>query len=198
MGLGSATGTGANAIGVHSASDFLIGPHFWMSVIGRVTVPMMDNITLRIPLDPTNVYVPGYATQTVQQTLGRLYDAEIDPHYSLNDYFGVSLHYRYSYKEEDRYTGMVQLDSAETGYGPATHNADLLDAGTATTETRWGLGVTFSTVAASKRRRTFPFDISFIHEQTLSGSGDYVPRIGYDEVRVRLYVRLWGSGRAHQ
>ena len=160
LGLGSATGTGTNAVGVHAATDLLIGPHFWTSMIARVTTPLTNSITLRIPLDPANVYVPSAATQTVQETLGRLLDLEIDPHYTLNDYFGVTLHYRYLHKAADQYVGMVHLDSAATGSVPATLNANILDAGTSTTETRWGLGVTYSTVAATTRGHGhLPFDI---------------------------------------
>ncbi len=197
LGLGAGTGSGASAIGVHSATDVLIGPHFWASIVARLTTPMTDHLTLRIPLDAGNVYTPEFAEQAVTRTLGQLLDVEVDPHYSLTDYFGFTLHYRYLRKSADRYTGTFQLDSAATGYGPVTLDAGLLGAGTATTETRLGLGITYSTVAASVRGHSrIPFDISYVHEQTATGSGDYVPRIGYDEVRLRLYIRLFGGTHA--
>ncbi len=197
LGLGAGTGTGASAIGAHSATDILVGPHFWTSIVARLTTPLTDHLTMRIPLDPGNVYIPQFAEQTVTRTLGQLLDVEVDPHYTLNDYFGFTLHYRYIQKSQDRYSGTFHLDSAETGYGPVTLDAALLGLGTATTETRLGLGVTFSTVASHARGTArFPFDISYVHEQTATGSGNYVPRIGYDEVRLRVYVRLFGGAHA--
>ena len=43
---------------------------------------------------------------------------------------------------------------------------------------------------------TCPSTFSYVHEQTATGMGNYVPRIGYDEVRLRLYIRLWGRHAA--
>lgn len=195
LGLGAATGTGASAVGVHSATDVFFGSHFWASFIARLTTPLTDQLTLRIPLYPGQVYTPAFSDQTVTRTLGRLLDLEFDPHYTLNDYFGLTIQYRYLKKAADRYAGTVHLDSAQTGYAPVTLDASVLGLGTATTETRLGFGVTYSTVSAADRGHVrVPFDISYIHEQTATGSGDYVYRIGYDEVRFRFYVRLFGHG----
>jgi hypothetical protein len=79
-------------------------------------------------------------------------------------------------------------------------NANILGTGTATIEQRWGLGLTFSTIASANRHASrLPFEVSYFHYQTLTGSAGYfgaLPRVGYDEVQFRLYVRLLGHGGA--
>jgi carbohydrate-selective porin OprB len=125
-------------------------------------------------------------------------DVEVAPRYTINEYVGITAQYRYLRKSADRYTGTFSLDSAATGFGPVTLNASMLDAGTATTEQRWGLGLTFSTVAAATRHASrIPFDVSYLHYGTFAGTagaGGLLPRIGYDAVELRLYVRLLGHG----
>jgi len=192
IGIGAATGTGVNAVEVHSATDILFGRHLWASIIAIGTQPMTDQISARIPLSALNVYIPKFAEQMVGRSLGRSLSVEVDPHYSFNDYVGLTANYSYRRKETDRYTGRFAFDSAETGFGPTTLDASILDGGTDWTEHRIGLGLTLSTVAAAARGKSIPFEVSFFHYQTLTGSGTELPRLNYDEVQVRMYVRLWG------
>jgi len=198
--VGVGTGTGTNAVEVHVATDVLIGRHFWTSIIARGTQPLYDQVTARIPLGLGNAFAPYFTRQTVGRQLGRLIDVELDPRYALNDYVGLVAQYRYRRKDADQYTGTFSLDSAATGFGPVTLDARLLGAGTATTEQRWGVGLTFSTLAGAARHRSrIPFDVSYLHYQTLTGSaGSYavLPRIGFDEIQLRLYLRLLGHGGA--
>jgi len=197
---GVGTGTGANAIELHATSDILVGPHFWASFTVRGTQPLADQISARIPLGLGEEFAPLFTRQLVGRTLGRVIDIEVDPRYTVSDYVGLVAEYRYLNKSADRYTGTFALDSAATGFGPVTLNANILGTGTATTEQRWGLGLTFSTVASATRHHSrIPFEVSYLHYQTLTGSAGAfgaLPRIGYDEVRFRLYVRLLGHGGA--
>jgi hypothetical protein len=197
---GIGTGTGANAVGVHLATDVLVGRHVWTSVILRGTQPLYDNVPLRIPLQLGNQYVPSWAKQTVGRQLGRTFDLEVDPHYAFNDYVAVVGQYRYIQKRADTYSGTFSLDSATTGFGPLTLNANVLNTGTATIENRLGLGITFSTIAGAARHPSrLPFDVTYFHYQTLIGYGGaygHVPRIDADAVQLRLYVRLLGHGGA--
>jgi hypothetical protein len=194
------TGTGANAVELHVATDFLIGRHVWASLIARGTQPLYDNVQVRIPLQLGNEYIPSWAKQTVGRQLGRLLDFELDPHYAFNDYVAVVGQYRYLNKRADTYSGTFSLDSATTGFGPVTLNANVLNTGTETTEQRWGLGITFSTVAGAARHPSrLPFEATFFHYQTLTGSaGAYgrLPRVDVDVIQLRLYVRLFGHGGA--
>lgn len=196
--VGVGTGTGADAVEVHAATDFLFGRHFWTSVVVRGTMPLRDRVSARIPLGLGEEFAPAFAKQTVERTLGRTVDVEVDPRYTLNNYFGLVAQYRYLRKMGDTYSGLFTLDSATTGFGPVTLDAHTLGAGTATTEQRWGIGLTFSTVAGATRHRTrIPFDVSYFHFQTLAGYagiGGDLPRQSTDFIQVRLYTRLFGGG----
>jgi hypothetical protein len=94
----------------------------------------------------------------------------------------------------------VKLDSAVTGVGPVTLNANTLGAGTASTEQRWGAGLTFSTLASSSRHPSrIPFELTYVHYQTITGSagiGGFVPKLATDMVQIRVYTRFLGSGGA--
>ena len=194
------TGTGANAVEVHAASDLLFGHHFWTSIIVRGTMPFSDRVSARIPLGLGDEFAPAFARQSVERTLGRTIDVELDPRYAINDYFGIVTQYRYLRHMADKYSGVFSIDSATTGFGPVALDASTLGAGTATTEQRWGVGLTFSSVAgASRHRSRIPFDISYFHYQTLigmAGLGGSLPRQSTDVIQARLYTRLFGSGGA--
>jgi hypothetical protein len=198
--VGVGTGTGANAVEVHAATDILIGPHFWFSLVARGTQPMMDQISARIPLGLGDEFSPLFTQQMVSRTLGRTLDFEVNPRYSITDFVGLVGEYRYITHSADQYSGTFSFDSAATGFGPVALNANILGVGTATTEHQWGIGITFSTVAAATRHASrLPFDITYFHYQTVTGyAGEFgsLPRVGYDEVRARIYVRLLGHGGA--
>ena len=198
--VGAATGTGANAIEIHAASDLLFGRHFWTSVMVKGTMPIADHISARIPLGLGEAYTPDFADQFVGRTLGRTIVVEIDPRYTFNDYFGLSTDYQFIQHSADQYSGVVKLDSAVTGFGPVTLDANTLGAGTGSTEQRWGVGLTFSTLAGSARHPSrIPFELSYLHYQTITGSagiGGFLPKLATDMVQIRLYTRLLGSGGA--
>jgi hypothetical protein len=197
---GVGTGTGAKAIALHAQTDILVGSHFWASIIVGGTQPLTDQVSARIPLGLGNVFAPLFTRQTVTRSLGRVMDFTINPQFTVNQYFGIVTQYRYIKKNADQYSGTFTIDSAATGFGPVVLNANLLGAGTASTEQQVGIGLTFSSVAAATRRASrLPFDITYFHFQTLTGSaGAYgsLPRFGADEVMMRLYVRLLGHGGA--
>lgn len=194
------SGTGANAVEVHAATDMLFGRHFWASVIVRGTLPFSDRVSARLPLGLDNAFPPLFTRQSVNRTLGRTIEVEIDPRYAINNYFGLVTHYRFIRKSADTYSGVFTLDSATTGFGPVTLDASTLGTGTATTEHRWGVGLTYSTIeGASRHGGRLPFDISFFHYQTLTGSAGAfgrLPRQETDALQFRVYTRILGGGGA--
>ena len=196
--VGVPTGTGTNAVEVHAASDLLFGRHLWASILVRGTMPFSDRVSARIPLGLGDEFAPAFTRQTVERTLGRTIDVEVDPRYSINNYFGIVTQYRFIRHMADKYSGVFTLDSATTGFGPVTLDASTLGAGTATTEHQWGVGLVFSTLeGASRHRSRIPFDMSYFHYQTLTGSaglGGFLPRQSSDVIQFRLYTRLFGGG----
>ncbi len=199
---GVGTGTGSNAIKLDASSDLLFGRHWWASLALRTTFPLTDQISARIPLGLGEEFAPEFTRQMVSRTLGHTIDFEIDPRYTLNEYFAFTAQYRLVETSLSHYAGVFTVDSAVTGFGKVTLNANTLDAGTATTSQLWGIGVTFSTVASTlKSPRRLPLDVSYAHYQTFAGwagAGGMLPRTGTDVIQIRVYVRAFGSGPSYQ
>jgi hypothetical protein len=84
-------------------------------------------------------------------------------------------------KQADRYS-----------YG-AEPKVSLLDEPVDSREQRAGFGISYSTLSAYGRGRArVPLEASYVHYETLSGSGVSVPKLKGDRVELRIYVRLWG------
>ena len=63
--------------------------------------------------------------------------------------------------------------------------------GTNFTEQRVGGGVAFSNAhAVSLGQSKIPFDVSYLHTETISGSGGALPKLINDQILIRLYYRL--------
>jgi hypothetical protein len=187
------TGTGENAIEVHSATDVMYGKHLWTTVILRGTYQIADHLTMRIPTTPEEALTPAINTATVGRQLGSAISLEIDPRYVFNDYISASTTYVIRHQAADHYTGTLSLDSAQTGYAPVNLNASVLAENTGYTSQAWGFGLTLSTVnAASRGKISWPVDISYLHSETFASTGGLIPHQKSDAVLIRLYVRLFG------
>jgi hypothetical protein len=193
--LDPGTGTGENAIEVHSATDLLFGPRLWISGIVRGTYQLSDNVVTRIPGAAGEVLDPLYSRTTVTRQLGDAFEVQIDPHYAINDYLALSGSYVFRHQLADKYTGVLNLDSTQTGIGPVHLNAAILGANTEYTSQRFGFGFTFSTLAAAALRKHIglPLDITYEHDEVLTATGGYAPKVIYDSIRMRVYFRPFGG-----
>ncbi len=188
------TGTGANAIGVHSATDVMFGRHLWGSVIVRGTYPLADHQVERIPSVTGEALVPEINSTTVGRQLGSAIELEVAPRYVINDYFSVSTTYLIRHQAADHYTGTLTLDSTQTGYGTLHLDASTLGANTGYTAQNWGFGVTMSTLnAASRGKVSIPLDVSYLHTETFASTGGSLPHQKSDAVVIRVYVRMFGT-----
>jgi hypothetical protein len=188
------TGTGENAIEVHSATDVMYGKHLWASIILRGTYQVADHLTMRIPSSSDEALTPEINTATVGRQLGSAVSLEIDPRYVFNDYISASTTYVIRHQGADKYTGTLDLDSAMTGFGPLHLDASVLGANTGYTAQTWGFGLTLSTVnAASRGKISWPVDISYLHSETFASTGGLIPHQKSDAILIRLYVRLFGT-----
>ena len=60
----------------------------------------------------------------------------------------------------------------------------------------WDVGCNvgvFSLYAASQGKAGMPFEVSFIHQQTISGSGGNQPKYFVDQIQIRVYRKLFGA-----
>ncbi|HZS58049.1 MAG TPA: hypothetical protein VFA43_02190 [Gemmatimonadaceae bacterium] len=193
--LDPGTGTGENAVEIHSATDILLGQRLWISGIVRATYQLSDNVVSRIPGTAGEVLDPLYSRTTITRQLGDKIEMQIDPHYAINDYFALNGTYLFRHHLADKYSGVFNLDSAQTGIGPVHLNASILGANTEYTSHTFGFGLTFSTLAAAALRKhiVLPLDITYEHDEVLSATGGYANKVIFDTIRMRLYMRPFGG-----
>jgi hypothetical protein len=188
-------GDGQTDIEVRGFADAVIGSHLWASFIGRYTWQLPDRVLVRIPEAPGDVFLPFFRERRVQRDLGDYFELEARPRYILNDYLSFSGVYLYRHKSQDRYIGTFVVPAEETrGLGEVTLDASTLDARTEVVEHRVGAGLTFSSLPSFQRRRSrLPLEVSFLHLQSISGSGGLTPKLQSDQVHLRFYTRLFGA-----
>lgn len=185
------TGTHTSAIEVRSFTDLLYGPHFWVSIVAGATSQNADQITARIPDSPSQVILASYRTETVQRHLGSIVDIQVNPRWNLNDFLSLSGQYYYRHKSADVYSGTFSV--VDLNGNNVSLNANVLGMYTEASESRMGVGATYSTVASvAKKKSGLAFDISYFHYETTLGSLGRVPKIAVDQVTLRIYQRLFG------
>jgi len=187
------TGTGATEVEGRAFTDILLGRHFWQSAVVRLTHPIADEQSLRITDQPDLEIPELFRKQTVHRALGSTLEFETSPRWVLNDLLSISGHYVYRHKAQDHYTGTFSIPAAVTGYGDVALDASTLDLETEMTEQRYGGGIAFSNMYAyNQGKARIPFEVSFIHMQTTSGSGGNQPKYFIDQIQIRLYTRIFG------
>ncbi len=189
---GLGTGDHQSVIALHSYTDLIYGPRYWVSLAVSYTRQMADHLTLRIPDSPSQVFLASYREEMVQRTVGDAIEVQINPHFNFNEYLGISGQYYFRQKSADVYSGKF---SAMNLTGDILQlDASVLGMYTEQREHRLGIGATFSTVAASARLKAgVPFDISYFHYETTLGTLGRVPKISVDQVTVRIFQRIFGN-----
>jgi hypothetical protein len=189
-------GTGRKATTVEGRwfSDLLIGPRLWESFIFRFNKPFGDDQTMRIIDRPNEELAPLYREQKVHRQLGTTFEFETAPRIVLNDYLALSGWYLYRNHKQDDYTGSFTIPAAVTGFSDITIDAATLDLETAQTEHRLGGGISFSNLFAfEKGKAKVPFEVQYLHWQTVKGAGGNQPKFFTDQVQLRLYARIFGK-----
>ncbi|MDQ6871192.1 MAG: hypothetical protein M3037_04180 [Gemmatimonadota bacterium] len=188
------TGHGAKAIEGRWFGDILVGPHFWQSFVVRYNKPFADDQEMRITDLPNEELAPLYRRQMVHRQLGAAFELETTPRIVINDFFSISAQYVYRHKAQDRYTGTFTVPAAMTGFADITLDASTLDLETETWEHRAGGGVAFSNLYSFQRGQAkVPFEVTYLHWQTVRGAGGNQPKFFTDQIQLRLYARLFGN-----
>jgi hypothetical protein len=188
------TGRGATAIEGRWYGDVLVGSHFWQSFVVRVNKPFSDTQEMRIIDKPNEELAPAYRRQTVDRSLGTAFEFETTPRIVLNDFFAISGQYLYRHKAQDHYKGTFTIPYATTGYADITIDASTLDLETETREHRLGGGISFSNLYSFEQGKAkLPFEVTYLHWQTVNGSGGNQPKFFTDQIQMRLYARIFGK-----
>ena len=170
------SGTHVGAVLLRGYADVTVGGHFWVSAIARYAKATTDSLTVRY--DPGVAFPSASSAIGVQRQLGNLFELEATPRWVFNDYISIGGQYLYRHKPIDAYSaGGIAV--------PA------MGVGTDFTEQRVGGGIAFSNAhAVSQGKSKVPFDVSYLHTETIAGSGGGLPKLISDEILIRLYYRL--------
>jgi hypothetical protein len=188
------TGRGAKALEGRWFGDILLGSRFWQSFVVRFNKPFSDKQEMRIIDLPNQELAPVFRRQTVDRQLGSAFEFETTPRIVLNDFFAISGQYVYRHKSQDHYKGTFTIPAAVTQYADITLDASTLDLETETWEHRLGGGISFSNLYSFEQGKAkLPFDVTYLHWQTVKGSGGNQPKFFTDQVQLRLYARLFGG-----
>ena len=188
------TGRGAKAIEGRMFSDLLVGSHFWESFIVRFNKPFSDKQTMRIIDLPNEELAPFYRRQSVDRQLGSAFEFETAPRFVVNDFLAISGWYMYRHKQQDHYTGTFTIPAAITGFADLPIDASTLNLETEQTEHRFGGGLSFSNLYSFEQGKArVPFEVTYLHWQTMNGSGGNQPKFFTDQIQLRLYARIFGG-----
>jgi hypothetical protein len=182
------TGDGQADVELRTAFDMRMVQRVVLSVRGRYTIQLPDDVLARIPSGPADIFPPAFSAQRVDRNLGDIVEIDAMPRYAASKHFSIIGHYLFRSKAKDEYTGTFTIPGSVTGFGDVTLDAASLERETAATEHRVGAGFTFS---LSQDRR-WPFEISYLHGRTIGGSGGAQPKWSQDVLQVRLSGSLFG------
>jgi hypothetical protein len=189
------TGTGANAVGVRSTSDILLGSRFWSSLALRYTVQLPDDQLVRIVDQPERLLAAQYRQQTVRRNLGDFFELEATPRFVLTNWLAVAGQYYFRNKQHDDYTGTFTVPAAVTGFADLTLDARTLRQETSAIEHRVGGGLSLSSVQPfAAGRFPLPAELTYTLQQSVRGYGGGVPRITLHQVQARLYYARRRAG----
>jgi hypothetical protein len=181
------TGDGQSDVELRTAVDLRFARRVATSLRARYTIQLADEPLARIPTGPADLFPPAYSAQRVERDLGDIIEIDAVPRYAVSNRFSLVAHYMFRRKAEDRVTGTFTIPGSVTGFGDVTLDAATLERETAATEHRIGAGFTFAlTQARGSGGLRWPFEISYLHGQTIRGSGGNQPKWSQDVLQVRI------------
>lgn len=178
-----ATGTHQAAILARGYADVVLGQHFWTSVVGRYTRQSSGDVVVRYAA-PGEAFPLVAARQTVQRQPGNVTEIEAMPRWVFNDFVSIGGQYVYQHQPADSYSvtgAAIESATGSPGFDPLAFGF-----GTQSTAQRIGGGIAFSNAhAVQMGRARFPFDVSYLHSETIRGAN--TPKLILDQIQVRLY-----------
>lgn len=173
------TGTGTPALIAHAAADVLVGRSFWMSLVGRTTLPRADAAVVRaVPAAAPTVFAGPSSTALVERQRGRVTELTVVPRWVIGSFVSVGALFRHTSGAADRYGGGAVVP-AVAGFGGASTAQQL------------GGGIAFSNARSVARGRGwFTVDAAYEHLETIRGAN--VAKLISDRFTVRLYVPVLG------
>jgi hypothetical protein len=167
------TGYGQAGITAGLAIDAQLVGNLSASAQGSYTAQLGSVDVSRIP-NPQNIAFPLDLPVAGTYTAGNVLSVSLVPRYRLSGNFGITGRYTMVRVGADQYTG-----TGATGAGLAAATAQQL-----------GMGLTYATIMSLDRGPgRIPFEVSFNHLETISGSGGPTPKTFVDQIELRVYFR---------
>ncbi|MDX2182455.1 MAG: hypothetical protein SFW08_00590 [Gemmatimonadaceae bacterium] len=198
-------GTGSNALSadVRWFTDVQFSPRYWGTVLvrrvqyGSETMSLLSQFTTADgPVFGARSPVPGTTADQpptdLQRTRGATTQIELTPRVVLNDYISLAGSWAWRSRGDDRFSisgtaCAVCLSQSPTGDPLPVGLDGVLAVGGQ--EQRVGIGLTYSTAAAKRpNRRGVPMEISYLHQQVVSGTN--LPKLSLDALQMRFYWPL--------
>lgn len=184
------TGDGQTDVELGVVGDVLLGRRFWASAALRYGVQLAGERTIRLPSAPGESYLTASDAERVTFDPGDYMELELTPRLSVGDFVSLAAQYRF------RRSGADVVERSAGGAEGSAAALDWLGRTAEGSEHRLGVGLTLSTMSAyvAGRVRT-PLDVSYLHSQTVAGSGRATVRSATDQVTVRAYLGIFGRRR---
>jgi hypothetical protein len=185
MGLPYEIGTGGRFdVEGRLATDVRFGRWLAATASAQYAYPISGRKTPFAP-NPLEPVLGGGIPLEAEWKPGNLLRLSATPHIMLARYLSVDAHYAFVRRGSETYTYLrdttaasVQLPGFGAGYTTAV-----------THEQRIGFGFSYSTAGQYGAARTpLPIEISWVHLETIAGSGGVVPKGMSDRVLLRIYT----------
>ncbi len=169
------TGYGQPGIEVGAASDMTFNRHVSATVLASYTAQLGTINVARVPA-PANLLLPLTDPVPGTYSAGNVASISIIPRWRLAGYFVIDGQYTLTNIGADQYVPATTVAS----------NASLGNA--AATTQALGFGFSYSTTGISNPApRRLPYEVSFSHLETLTGTGGPVPKSFRDQVMLKVY-----------
>lgn len=193
------TGDAGSGFTLRSFTDLFYGTRWSATLVVALDQAQSQEFALRIPqLTAPAVgglpfpVIPAEREATIARTPGSRVDVSVTPRVALTRNIRLGATWSLARQAADAWSVRATQSPAVMPVVGAA-DADGWASGTDWSEQRLSLGGTYSTVEAARagRART-AFDVTYEHQQTLSGRNWRAPYLTRDVVTVRWYRRLWG------
>lgn len=193
------TGDAGSGIVLRSFTDFFYGNRWSATIVVALDQSQSQEFAIRMPplTAPTVGGLPfpiilAEREAVISRTPGSRLDLAITPRVALTRNIRLGATWSLARQAADAWR-VRAIHRGETMPAVSQADADGWASGTDWSEQRLTLGGTYSTVEAARtgRART-AFDVTYEHQQTLSGRNWRAPYLTRDVVTVRWYRRLWG------
>lgn len=187
------TGSGHDAIALHSITDVILSERWWASVgLGWARGAEHERV-IRVPRITGVDLIPA-ASQPVRITPADMLELRVAPRWNINDYFGIGAEWRYRSRGNDDLVFLNSVDALPSPPPPTLNYGDAaMNTPSNSNEQRWAWTLSYSTLAAESRGKAgLPIEIGYTHEQSVGSSRGVVPRRWEDRIQIRYYTRLFG------